>query len=118
MSSSLFGLISLAGSASLGELRARGSTDAVTMAHEIVEMLRRGAVQLSENADFSPSLDAKAVLNGVIQEANQIKNGTGSTTQESQISSLVAKLESVMNNEETAQSIIVDPTSRGFRLSF
>jgi hypothetical protein len=54
MDSRLFSLITKAGSASLGELMARSSLPAPTLAHEITEMVRNGDVTLSIEPAYKP----------------------------------------------------------------
>lgn len=114
MSSSLFDLISLAGSASLDELRARSSVDDVTLANTVASMVASGTVALS----IKPELKADPAFQGVV--VHLFGKPTGGELKEAGAmnrDALKAAIQTALQNEDTAAFITATPTSKGFKRS-
>jgi hypothetical protein len=106
MRSDLFSLISLAGSASLDELRARSSIDPRELARELATMLRDGTVALSP----TPGVPGGPNLQGLISSLEK-------STLETQEDGFVEALRAALADDNDAAAITVSPTSRGFKRS-
>ena len=123
-SSSLFGLISLAGSASLGELRARSSGDARSLAQQLAGLLRDGSVALTASEDFTlkdrlADRDQKAdrdpnfyEVMGLIQAPT---SGALNELVRTHEDVFTKAIQTALSDDAFATSITVSPTSRGFR---
>lgn len=109
--SSLFGLISFAGNASLGELRARSSVDDKVLARELVFMVRDGIITFTPNT-YSQADDSQAflTLKPFLKElsVNKLVNEDR----------FVKAVQTALNDDVAASSINVCPTSKGFRNTF
>jgi hypothetical protein len=128
MNSILFSLISKAGSASLGELMARSSLPASTLAYEIADMVRKGDVTLSFDDDSKPkdvpatevaafkeaALQSPALMEviGLIETPSKLVR-----LAETQDKLFTDGIHFALKDEMAARSINVNPTSRGFRFS-
>ena len=128
MSSDLFGLISLAGSASLDELRVRSSVEPTALARELAAMLREGTVMLSRNANFAQT-DGPAQHDPNYQKLLAVMPGEPNSSQDpssslliqlarSEVDTVSEGIKAALNDHGAALSIMVSPTSRGFKLSF
>jgi hypothetical protein len=120
MNSPLFGLISKAGNASLGELMARSSISASTLAREIADMVRNGEVTLSLGAHSSSGqTDSSVMQNPALAEIMELIASPRSLVDraESRGESFAELLETALEDDTAASSINVNPTSRGFRFS-
>jgi hypothetical protein len=116
-SSPLFDLISLAGNASLGELRARSFAGAAALAHEIAAMLREGTVKLSANPIFKGAESTANVDPSLEQVLDLSASGGSKELMAMREDDLAKTIESVLGNDEASEHIIVVPTSKGFRRS-
>jgi hypothetical protein len=120
MNSDLFGLISLAGSASLDELRARSSVGSTALARELAVMLRDGTVALSRTANVEQE-ETPAQQDPNFQKLmSLIRDPGGPELAElvrNQEDLFVMAIQAALNDNNTAASITVSPTSRGFRRS-
>jgi hypothetical protein len=118
VNSPLFGLISFAGNASLGELRARSSIAVTTLAREIVDMVRNGTVTLSPGP-YAQQTDrpdaANAVVQAVMALSQNPKAAALANLGNNQEDVFVDAVQSALNDDEAASSINVSPTSKGFR---
>lgn len=120
LNSDLFGLISLAGSASLDELRARSSVDSTALAHELAVMLRDGTVALSLTANVKQE-ETPAQQDPNFQKLMSLIRDPNSPELAELVRNhedfLVTAIQAALNDDNTAASITVSPTSRGFRRS-
>jgi hypothetical protein len=121
MSSSLFGLVSLAGNASLDELRARGSLDSTGLARELAAMLREGDITLSlapqSDLALAPPADGSALGRVVSLIREDGASGLRKLVKEDQ-GVFVRAIEAALAGGDAAASITVRPTSSGFRRMF
>jgi hypothetical protein len=121
MSASLFDLISLTGSASLDELRARSSVDDLTLANTVANMVVSGAVALSVTPEFKTGLAPQGGPNApevVIYLLGKSTDGEFRNAPTMKIDDLKHAIQLVLQNEGAAELITASPTSRGFRHSF
>lgn len=120
----LFGLISKAGSASLGELQARSSLPASTLANEIKEMVLNGDVILSIMAGYKPKKAAhteiatfEGVTNPAFMQIIDMMNTPKGLVDLAKTNSktFVDGIQFALKDDTTGRSINVSPTARGFR---
>jgi hypothetical protein len=97
MASSLFNLISRAGSMSLRELAARSSADSSWLGQELAEMVRSGQVSLSTTS-------AKAAELGSLKGARDLPN-----------EELAKVLASAFSDNSLAEAVTIVPTIQGYR---
>ena len=114
LSSSLFDLISLAGNASLDELRARSSVDDVTLANTVASMVASGTVALS----IKPETKVDQAFQGVIHLFGKPTGGELKEAASMDRDALKVAIKTVLENENAAASITATPTSKGFKRSF
>jgi hypothetical protein len=115
LSASLFDLMSLAGSASLDELRARSSVDNITLANTVATMVASGRVTLSINPEFNTDHEpADNIRKDMIRSLGE---ATGEFRRVSIIDRDVLKeaIQGVLETNGTAAFVTVIPTSRGFK---
>jgi len=116
---SLFGLISLAGNASLGELRARSSVDDSNLAHQLADLVRDGSVELT-------AIEPGAVLEGItgdpdsgviefIKGINQPLRGPVVFSAAGLEDSRTKAIQTALGDDVFSTSITVSPTASGFR---
>jgi hypothetical protein len=124
MNTSLFNLISKAGSASLGELNARSSFAPDVLAREIAKMLRDGVVVLSKPENLpswvsAATLEESARQNTAFTIVMELLDNPGKLVEfaQSNTGQFVEGIEFALKDERAAESINVNPTSKGFRSS-
>ncbi len=106
MSASLFDLISLAGSASLDELRARSSVDDITLANTLASMVALGLVTLS----VDPQHRRHAVIKRLGEETGELEKRPFVDRD-----ALRAAIQAVLESTDAAVFVTASPTSRGIR---
>jgi len=111
MSSSLFELISRAGSASLDELRARSSVDDTTLANTVGSMVASGAVTLTAIPGHETP-EAKQFISEIVAEKGQ-NSATGTVTIRDH---LIGAVKTALHSADLAQSISATVTAKGFKL--
>ena len=125
MNSNLFGLITKAGSASLGELMARSSLPASALAHEIAEMVRNGDVTLSIGASKPTNVPASEFFAQAAQQSPAFTEVVGLIETPNKLVDLaqtqntmfVDGIQFALKDDLAAEGINVNPTSKGFRYS-
>ena len=123
MNRSLFNLITRAGRVSLDELRARSSVEQSALAREIVTMMQEGVLALSHNPDASVDRGTIAETDSETQDFLINIEGTDEARQrlllndESSKTKLTNALNWALADEEAAYSLMVSPTSWGFKIT-
>jgi predicted transcriptional regulator len=100
MGSSLFNLISRAGSMSVGELAARTSIEPFGLGQELAEMVRSGQVSLSRE---NPSSAGSTALHFVDSARSLPKE------------ELAKALTEVVGDSSLAETVTIVPTTQGYR---
>jgi len=115
MPSSLFNLISRAGSMTLGELQVRSPTDNTTLSQELAQLVQTKRVDVSKSdLSYTPGGSAEAV--GAVT-ATAVLHAAAPTTGNSGTEDLAKAIEAALGDWSTAESIKVTPTTQGFRSS-
>lgn len=129
MNLSLFRLISTAGAASLDELRARSPVDESVLTRDIVTMVGEGVVALSRNPEMSEVSQAELVDLDLDPEARDLLNRITKAEATSQsrliggeenmqnMKKLTRAIRAVLDNPQTADSVMISPTSWGFKIA-
>ena len=115
---SLFGLVSRAGNASLGELRARSSVDAADLATQLGTLLRDGSIALTAKADSQSQSRLFGSDSSFSEAGSLIQNLTGSGLDlllRGRADVLDQAIQTALSEDKLATSIMVSPTSKGFR---
>jgi hypothetical protein len=123
MNQSLFALISRAGRMSLDELRARSSVETIALGREIVSMIREGVVTLSPNPEISQEETSPPMLAPAditifreIQNLDEASQRSFITTDDN-YDRVIKALTAALADDQAAYSVMVSPTSRGFKIS-
>jgi hypothetical protein len=123
MNQSLFALISRAGRMSLDELRARSSVETIALGREIVSMIREGVVTLSPNPEISqeetsPPMLAPADIT-IFREIQNLVDASQRRfiTTDGNYDRVIKALTAALADDQAAYSVMVSPTSRGFKIS-
>lgn len=115
---SLFGLISLAGNASLGELLARSPVDANTLAKQLTDLVRDGSVELSASDDYTPRhgmLDQVPAFGEVMTLIRKPTRSGLDKMLTTRAGVFTDAIQTALQDDGSAMSIVVSPTSKGFR---
>jgi predicted transcriptional regulator len=102
MNSSLFNLISRAGSMTLSELRARTSSDPYGLSQELATMLQAGRISLSSFGEAS-------------EQNSQIAELTSAKRPASSLGSLAEAIATVLRDDASAETVTVFPTTQGYK---
>lgn len=123
MNQSLFALISRAGRMSLDELRARSPVEPTALAREIVSMIRDGVVALSPNSEVSQEETSPPILEPaditIFREIQNLDEASQRSfiAKEDNYDRVIKVLTAALADDQAAYSVMVSPTSRGFKIS-
>jgi hypothetical protein len=111
LGTSLFDLISLSGSASLDELRARSPVDDNTLANAVATMVTSGDVVLS----LTPGSHSGSVLLSVTGLLGQPANGEFRQAATMNDAALNGAIHDLLADENVAASVTASPTTAFFK---